>query len=254
MEGKPEEKARAHSTLAWAGFFLALFLGCVELLAGFGTRVGLWDYRWGISLFRWAAYGGIASGMISLAGCFAAWPGRGRRGFALAVTGFLVALAVSGIPWSMQQLARQVPAIHDITTDPGDPPRFMALHSLRRTTANGAEYGGPEIASLQKAAYPDIVPLELSHSPARAFNAALSAARRLGWEVIAAEEGAGNIEATATTFWFGFKDDVIIRVRPSARGSRIDVRSVSRVGRSDLGANARRIGEFLEAVRASGTG
>lgn len=252
MEEKRERENRAYSPVAVAGFVLVLLVGGVELLAGFGTQEGLWDYQRGISLLRWAAYGGIAVGLISLAGCFAARPGAGRRGLVLAVGGFLIALVVSGIPWSLQYQARQVPAIHDITTDPADPPRFVALLSLRKATVNGAEYGGPEIAAKQRAAYPDIVPLELSLLPAMAFKAALSAAYGLDWQVIAADERVGCIEATATTFWFGFKDDVVVRVVPTARGSRVDVRSVSRVGKSDLGANARRIRVLLKSVRETG--
>jgi uncharacterized protein (DUF1499 family) len=252
IEKKPKQQNGAYSSAAVAGFVLALLLGAVEFLAGFGTKVGFWDYRWGISLLRWAAYGGIAVGLISLAGCYATRPGTGYKGLVLAVGGFLIALTVSGIPWSMQHLARQVPAIHDITTDPDDPPRFVALLSLRKATVNGAEYGGPDIASKQKAAYPDIGPLELSLSPVMSFRAALSAARGLGWKVIFADERVGRLEATATTFWFGFQDDVVVRVIPAARGSRIDVRSVSRVGKSDLGTNARRIREFLKSIQDSG--
>lgn len=252
MEGMNRRKNPVYSRAAIAGFVMALILGGVELLAGFGTRGGLWDYRSGITLLRWAAYGGVAAGLVSLAGCIATRPGVGRRGCILAVCGLLIAVAVSGIPGSLQHRARQVPAIHDITTDPDDPPRFAALLALRKTTVNGAEYGGSEIASRQRAAYPDIVPLELPLSPSVAFGAALSVARALGWEVISADEKVGCLEATATTFWFGFNDDVVVRVLPSARGSRIDVRSVSRVGKSDLGTNAKRIREFLQSVRGAG--
>ena len=74
---------------------------------------------------------------------------------------------------------------------------------------------------------------------------ALEAARASGWEIVAAVPQERRIEAVATTFWFGFKDDIVVRIRPAPGGSRIDVRSVSRVGRSDLGTNAKRIRAFL---------
>ncbi|MES2562218.1 MAG: DUF1499 domain-containing protein, partial [Pseudomonadota bacterium] len=112
---------------------------------------------------------------------------------------------------------------------------------IRRNTPNGPEYGGEKIASQQQAAYPDIQPRLLESPPAAAFDRALKAARNMGWEIIAAVREEGRIEATATTRWFRFKDDVVIRVQPQGTGSRIDVRSKSRLGRSDLGANAKRI-------------
>ena len=93
------------------------------------------------------------------------------------------------------------------------------------------------------------MPAVLAMPPARAFDRALEAAKRQGWEIVAAVPGEGRIEATDTTRWFGFKDDVVVRVRPDGAGSRVDVRSVSRVGRGDVGTNARRIRGFLDALR-----
>jgi uncharacterized protein (DUF1499 family) len=138
--------------------------------------------------------------------------------------------------------------IHDITTDTEDPPQFVALLALRRTTYNGPEYGGDEIARIQKAAYPDIRPRDLADTPARAFERALRAARGMGWAVVAAVPEDGRIEATATTPLLRFKDDVVIRVTARGAGSRIDVRSKSRLGRSDLGANAKRIRRYFRAL------
>ena len=221
------------------------------MLSGFGTQWGLWDYRQGFVVLKWAAYGGLAAGLISLSGCVTAWPGRGRRGFLLALAGLLIAAVVFGIPWSLQQKARQVPAIHDITTDTVNPPPFVALVHLRETTANKSAYGGPEIAAKQRAAYPDIVSFELPLPPAEAMSRAVAAARDMGWRVVEASEREGRIEATDETFWFGFKDDIVVRVTPSVRGSRIDVRSVSRVGRSDLGTNANRIRDYLASIRGT---
>ena len=102
----------------------------------------------------------------------------------------------------------------------------------------------------QHEAYPDIEPVILTVEPSVAFNTALNAAEEMGWEIVASEADEGRIEATATTTWFGFKDDVVIRVEPHARGSRIDVRSKSRVGRGDVGANAERIRSYVERLGA----
>jgi uncharacterized protein (DUF1499 family) len=160
----------------------------------------------------------------------------------------------SGVLMPFRQLlsGRGLPSIHDITTDPGDPPRFSALLSRRTGRVSPPEYDGPAAADRQRRAYPDIVPLDLDASAERAFADAAAAARQLGWEIVAVDPARGVIEATDTTFWFRFKDDIVVRVRPRDRGSRVDIRSKSRIGRGDLGANAHRIRTFIAALRARG--
>ena len=143
-----------------------------------------------------------------------------------------------------------MPYIHDITTDTETPPPFVALLAIRQKAPNGAEYAGAKIAQAQKAAYPDIKPALLDMRPVHAFERALAAARKMGWDIVAAEPGQGRIEATATTFWFRFKDDVVIRIVAQGKGSRLDIRSSSRIGSSDLGTNARRIRTFLTHLRS----
>jgi hypothetical protein len=141
--------------------------------------------------------------------------------------------------------------IHDITTDTDDPPQFVALYALRQKSFNGPEYAGDKIARIQKAAYPDIAPRVLDEPSARAFERAHAAARAMGWHIAAAVPDEGRIEATATTPLLRFKDDVVIRVRPEGSGARIDVRSKSRLGRSDLGANAKRIRKYFQTLEAA---
>jgi uncharacterized protein (DUF1499 family) len=145
--------------------------------------------------------------------------------------------------------AKRVPPIHDITTDTDRPPEFVAVLPRRADAPNGVEYEGAEIARQQREAYPDIGPLRLPLAPGEAFARALAAARASGWEIVGADSAAGRIEATATTAWFGFKDDVVVRIAPEEGGSRVDVRSVSRVGKSDVGANAERIRKYLARLR-----
>jgi uncharacterized protein (DUF1499 family) len=118
----------------------------------------------------------------------------------------------------------------------------------RQGASNAIEYGGPEIAAQQHQAYPDVRPVTLSDPPARAFERALAAARAQGWEIVAALPAEGRIEATDTTRFFGFKDDIVIRVKAEGAGSRVDVRSLSRVGKSDVGKNASRIRAYLSAL------
>jgi len=138
-----------------------------------------------------------------------------------------------------------VPPIHDISTDLEHPPQFVAVLPLRAGAPNPAVYGGPEVAAAQREGYPDLHSLVVHLAPGAAFARALASARAMGWTMVAADSAAGRIEATATTRWFGFKDDVVIRVEPDPAGSRVDVRSVSRVGQSDVGTNARRIRTYL---------
>lgn len=139
--------------------------------------------------------------------------------------------------------------IHDVTTDADDPPPFVALHELRLQCNNGAAYSGLRGARRHQR-YPDIVPALYPRPAAHIFQAALAAAGALQWTIAAAVESEGRIEATATTRWMHFKDDVVIRIRADihANGTRLDIRSASRVGSSDFGVNARRIHRFLQEM------
>ena len=240
--------SRAASKFALAAMALALLAALVLLASGLGNRWGFWDYRVAFRLLGWAAWGGLAGAVLSLAAIV--WTGlrRSRRGLLFALVGLLAGAIAFGAPWQMRQRAKEVPPIHDITTDTDNPPRFVAAAALRRDAPNGIEYAGAAIASQQKRAYADIVPLALNLAPAEAFARCLNAARSLGWEIDAAVPAEGRIEATDTTPFFGFKDDIVVRVTQTAAGSRVDVRSASRVGRSDLGTNARRVRAYLQAV------
>ena len=216
-------------------------------LSGPGTRLGLWPFGTGIAMLRWAAYGGLAVAACAIVAFAAPKLRAGASGFL--VLAAALGLGAAYLPWHWSQQARSVPPIHDISTDLADPPAFVAVLPQRTDAKNPATYGGPEVAAAQRKAYPDVQPLELAVAPAAAYERALAAARAMGWEVVAADAAAGRIEATATTPWFGFKDDVVVRVRPAPAGSRIDARSLSRVGKSDVGTNANRIRSYFAEVR-----
>lgn len=245
---------RPRSRVALAGFALAVLALIAAMLSGWGARLGLWEFRTGFTLLGWAAWGALAAAAVSLAGAVATRLGDGRRGIGFALLGIAIGLAVAYVPWNWRRTADRVPPIHDITTDTQDPPAFVAILPLRADAPNPPVHEGDSIARLQREAYPDVQPVALDLPPDRAFEAALEAARGMGWEVHAAEPAEGRIEATDTTFWFGFEDDVVIRVTPAAGGSRVDVRSVSRVGRSDVGTNARRILEYMGELRERAAG
>jgi uncharacterized protein (DUF1499 family) len=229
---------------------VAVVAALLLLGAGPGVRLGAWDFRTGFNLLRWGAYLGLAAALAALVQLAVPTLRPVRSGRLILALG-LGALA-AGVPWYWRNRARSVPPIHDITTDTADPPAFVAVLPLRAGAPNPAEYGGEEIAAAQQQAYPDVRPLILPLAPDAALTQALAAARRAGWEIVAADSAAGRIEATATSGWFGFKDDVVVRIQPADGGSRIDVRSVSRVGKSDVGANAERIRSYLRSLGAGG--
>ncbi|MGD0280775.1 MAG: DUF1499 domain-containing protein [Dissulfurispiraceae bacterium] len=237
------------SLIAVAGFFMALLAGLAALLSGPGTSNGLWNYRTGISVLRWAAYGGIAATAISLIGLIASIRIVIVRGFMRALLGVLIGGCLLGLTFHWKQVAESAPPIHDITTDTENPPQFVTILKLLRSGENSPVYGGEEVATRQRKSYPDIIPLILPVSPDQAFERALAVARRLGWQIIDADKDAGRIEAVATTFWFGFRDDIVIRLRPQNSGSRVDIRSESRVGVSDLGKNTERARKFLKQMK-----
>lgn len=192
----------------------------VLLASGPGARLGLWDWRLGLGLLRYAAYLGIAAAAVSLVGLLI----PRTRGKTL-VLALVLGLAGLAPPLVFQRQAGAVPPINDITTETGN------------------------ASKAQRDAYPDIQPITLAEPPQKAFERALAAAQAMGWEIVARDPAAGRIEAVDTTFWFGFKDDVVVRVAAApAGGSRIDVRSKSRVGRGDAGTNARRIRGFRERL------
>jgi uncharacterized protein (DUF1499 family) len=225
----------------------ALAAAVLLLASGLGNRLGWWPYRTGFEVLRWASYVGMASAAAAIIAL--AIPAL-RAGWARVLAGALaVGIAVAYVPWQWQQRAQSLPRIHDITTDTVNPPQFLAVLPRRAGAPNTAAYGGKEIADQQLKAYPDIRPLALGVPPGVAFGRARDAAESMGWEIVAADPATGRIEATATTLWFGFKDDIVVRVSASEQGSRIDVRSVSRVGRSDIGTNAKRIREYLAKLQ-----
>jgi len=233
---------------AAAALFLGLLAVAAAGLSGPGYRWGWWSFREGFTILGWAAWAGAGAAVLALPALVFAVRAAGARGVAFAVIGLAAGLAILGWAWHLRSAARTLPAIHDITTDPDAPPGFVAILPLRASAANPAEYGGPEVAAQQRRAYPDIRPLRLAQPPDQAFSGALAAARRLGWTIVAQDPGAGRIEASDRTFWYGFVDDIVVRVSPDAAGARVDVRSVSRVGKSDVGANARRIRAFLREL------
>ena len=199
-------------------------------------------------MLRWAANGGLVGAAASIAGLMLSRRQFSRGRLVISISGIIIGLLLVVVLWSWWHTAQRVPAIHDITTDTENPPAFVSVLPLRKDSPNTAEYGGPDLAARQRAGYPDIVPAVLPVPPAQAFDRALQTVHDMGWTLVDSNAAEGRIEATDTTFWFAFKDDIVIRITPADRGSRVDLRSVSRVGRSDVGTNAKRIRGYLKKL------
>ena len=231
----------------------ALGLGVLALAfllaSGPVTRANLWPWQTGLRLFSWAAYAGLAAAGLGLVLALLAAVPRWRAGAWMAVAALCAGVVAAAPPIILLKRAEALPPIHDITTDAFNPPLFVALRGTRMASSSGVDYGGIGVAAQQQKGYPDIKPAILKLAPSEAMQRAIDAARACGWEIIASDSPTGRLEATDTTAWFGFKDDIVVRIRaePSG-GSRVDVRSASRVGVSDVGANAARVREFLSRL------
>ncbi|HUE95172.1 MAG TPA: DUF1499 domain-containing protein [Longimicrobiaceae bacterium] len=242
----PQHPISRLALLALGVAIIAMLLG---VMSGLGYRWGLWGLSTGFQLLRWGAYAGIAAAVLGAVAVIVTRPGSSRRGFVPAFAALAIGLLAVGIPWQARRAGAGVPPIHDITTDVNNPPAFVTIAPIRADAPNPVEYAGAEIARQQQQAYPDLQPVLLDLPIDRAFQRALDIARAQGWAIVDANLAEGRIEATDRTFWFGFYDDVVIRLTPVEGRTVVDVRSKSRVGRSDLGVNARRIRAYLQAVQ-----
>jgi uncharacterized protein (DUF1499 family) len=238
------------------GLLLAAIAVLLLALTPGGWRAGWWPYRFSLlTLMPLAAYAGAASAAVALLSLFFGRSALGARGVAAALLALVAGGFTAYVPWHYRMLARSVPPIDDITTDTQNPPQFIAVIPAREAEhGNPARYGGARIAALQKKGYPDIGPMLLPLPPEKTFALALASARQMGWTIVAAEPEEGRIEATQRSFWMGFTDDIVVRVTKTADDSRVDMRSASRHGRSDLGVNAARIRAYFAKLRsAAGT-
>lgn len=215
-------------------------------VAGPAYRVGI-PLSFAFGMLRWGAYAGLLAAAVAAIAAFVAWRGARRLAAAVAVLALVAGLTAVVIPYYWQRRVQNAPPIHDISTDLDNPPVFDAVVPLRAEAPNSLDRPG-DLAGLQRKGYPDLGPLTLAMPIDQAFERALTTAQRNGWEIVRADKPAGRIEATDTSRWFGFKDDVVIRLTPWGSGTRVDVRSVSRVGQNDAGTNARRVEAFLEDV------
>lgn len=220
---------------------------CSAVLGGPGYRFAVLDVGTALSLTLLA----VVLGFVALcAGCIAMFMmrnGKQQPHFLLAILASITGLFFCIVFFSAFQKARTLPPIHDISTDVSDPPRFLDVIPLRERASNPPQYDGKNAAKQQLQAYPAVKTVYSSASCEAVIASAKRVAADMGWEVISTTTDDAEecyMEAVATTTWFGFKDDVVIRARDNGFESTIDIRSKSRVGVSDLGANADRILKF----------
>ncbi|WP_367105044.1 DUF1499 domain-containing protein [uncultured Psychrobacter sp.] len=222
--------------------FIALLL---VLLPGPLYRFGIAELSTAFMLFRFGLYAGVLALVLLLIQVI-------FKRKTITLTSALTAVIFSAIaiivPLSMMTTAQKVPPIHDISTDLDNPPEFVAIAPLRADAANPVAYAGAETAEQQRQAFPELQTLNYPQSQSELIAAAEQAANNLSWDIVNVDGNAGIIEATDTTMWFGFKDDVVIRVTDDGSERLLDIRSKSRVGKSDLGKNADRIRSFIEEL------
>ena len=251
----------------WAGtatrIAVVLSIGAViaALIAAIGSGQGLWSFRPAFTVLRYAFFAAIAGALIGVIAALLARRAGATSLLAANLIAIVVALAFVVYLGAQVRTARSVPAIHDVTTNLDDMPQFSRLPVRADNLENVPDMDRPELQALEpearwkaihREAYDDLRPVQVPWDVAETIRRAEALARQRGWEIARVDTAAGILEATDTSFFFRFKDDVVVRARPAPQGgSIVDMRSISRVGGSDVGVNAERIREFLEDLQKS---
>ena len=235
------------TALALSGTALVLLA-----IAPLGWRLGWWPYSFGLYWLMPASgcVGAVAVALSALT-LSLGWSELRPHGVVMLSVALCLSAALVYVPWQYSRLRSTLPPIHDITTDTDNPPAFRAVLPARAAErAGGVNYDDPQLPQMQKAAYPDLAALKTTLPVAKAFDEALHVAKSMpGWTIVAADADTSHIEASQQSRWFRFTDDIVIRVSHDVAGSRIDMRSMSRQGRSDYGVNAARIRAYIGALR-----
>ncbi len=240
------------SKWAWGSVGFGILAALLLLFSGYGYQ---WEW-WGLgTAFTWlipvSAVAGLISFSLALFFGFARRDHPEKKGAGVTAIGLVLSIVVMGTVAYWFTEAQKYPPIHDISTDIENPPKFRAIVPLRADASNDTTYGDQEKADLQRRYYPDVQTIQLDMEYDEVFDRALQAAEEMPWEeIVTSDRQAGLIEAYDKLPWFGFIDDVVIRIDTADTTGhyKIDVRSVSRIGRGDIGVNAHRIREYLNQV------
>lgn len=208
-------------------------------------KYGVVDLGTAFTGFKFGVFAGIATLILLLLQILFK---RKTVTFGSTIMALLLSTIAITIPLSMLNKGKSVPPIHDISTDLVSPPEFVAIAPLRADAPNPVGYAGVEVATQQRAAYPELQTLHYPQSKSELVEATKQVIDHLGWQLVNIDADQGIVEATDRTMWFGFKDDVIVRITDNGSKRLVDIRSKSRVGGSDLGKNAERIHKLIEEL------
>ena len=233
-----EEQVQTSKIVNWGGY-LALTLLVALVISVISVRAGMWQQ--GLVLYALCCVG--SAGVLTVLAFCMALPGFSPWRRQLLIRSLAV-LPGTLLFLSVLSTRGDYPVIHDITTDTINPPSFTQALKIRDKSANPLALN-EETIQLQQDAYPDIKTGHSTLISTEAFSQATAVVNKMGWEITLSDPDAGLIEAVATTAIMAFKDDIAIRLTPTEGGTLVDLRSASRVGQSDLGANAGRIREFM---------
>ena len=249
-----QRKAINRRRIMYIGFILALLCAVAAVGSGLGYRLGLWHFRTGFEILKWSFFVSGATLLILLA-CMFFVQTKTRADSMIGITGIIICLVLVYVPYSWKKTLDAYPYIHDISTDTLNPPDFVIVDQLRAADDHSIEYDGLEVAELQVKAYPDIKTLVIDGDIEKHLQSAENVLNDMNVDIVSVDIESGRIEAVATSFLFGFKDDMVIRMTETDGAQvAVDVRSKSRVGKSDLGQNAKRIRRFMEGLAAQGAG
>ena len=233
---------------SWILTLIAVGMIVITLLAALGSKIGLWPGSLGVQAYIVTTVGALicaiaGAASLVLSALNPVWkPLVSRFGIVVVIAAGFLGYTITWMPRLDQ------PALHDVSTDLSNPPVFDAALSLRGPKANSVMFDDQK-AAVQRQLYPHLTSLTLPEDTETVFEKSLAIAGKMGWEIIASDPQLGRIEAVATSYWFKFKDDVVVRIlKSNDGGSVIDLRSTSRVGISDLGANAKRVTKFVSEL------
>jgi hypothetical protein len=257
--GNKAKWARRVTTLA-----LVLGVGAVlaALVASLGAGQELWHFRGAFTVLRYAFFAAMAGAVLGLVGLILARRARKAKLMLPNLLAVVVALGFVLYLGAQIRTARTVPGIHEVATNLDDLPQFTRLKLREDYLEKVPDMDRPELKALapeerwkaiHRESYGDLRTVRVATSPADTIRRAAQLARSRGWAVAHENPEGGTLEATDTTFFFRFKDDVVIRARPApGGGSLVDMRSISRVGGSDVGVNAKRVRDFLKDLQSQG--